>query len=61
MEGTWPWQGAGDPRVTKAEGEAGRCQGGVLGPVCALSEQERVCTGLGTDGSLVPVCSPGRT
>lgn len=42
-------------RVNKAEGEAGRCQGGGLGPVSALSEQERVSTGLGKKSSLVLV------
>lgn len=50
-------QVANDLRVNKAEGEVGRCQGGGLGPVSALSEQERVSTGLGKNSSLVLVQS----
>lgn len=48
---------ANDGRVNKAEGEVGRCPGGVLGPVSALSEQEQAGTGLGKNSSLILVQS----
>lgn len=56
MDG-WTRQVANALRVNTAKGEVGRYQGGGLGPVSALSEQERVSTGLGENNRLVLVQS----